>query len=89
VKAPPPVTATPLLVGDATALAVVGLSPRQFRAFVREHAIPRVRVGRRTLVRADELLAVFDRLAGASPRAAAPAMNEAEVVAAAAAGGTR
>ena len=49
---PPP----PLLVSDASAFAIVGLQPRKFRAFVRERGIESVKVGRRTLVRADILL---------------------------------
>lgn len=81
----PKVTAAPILVSDATALAVVGLTPRQFRAFVAEHGLPLVRVGRRRLVRADALLEAFDRLSGASPRPA-PVWDEATIVAEAARG---
>jgi hypothetical protein len=76
--------ATPLAVSDATALAVVGLTPRQFRRFVAEAGIPHAKVGRRTLVRADALLEALDRLSGASPRPSA--WDEAAVVASAARG---
>jgi hypothetical protein len=58
-----------LLVSDRTALAVVGLTPRKFRTLVRERGIPSVKVGRRTLVRADDLLRA---LGLADPAAAAP-----------------
>jgi hypothetical protein len=78
-----PVTAAPITVSDATALAVVGLSPRQFRRFVTEQSIPFVRVGRCTVVRVDRLLEVFDRLSGASPRPATTAWDEEAVIAAA------
>jgi hypothetical protein len=75
-----------VIVTDATALSVVGLSPRQFRAFVRVHGIPHVRSGRRTLVRVDRLLEVVDRLSGAPARASDAAWDEGAVVAAAARG---
>lgn len=82
-------SASAVLVSDATALAVVGLTPRQFRAFVRKHTIPRVRAGRRTLVRVDQLLEVFDRLSGATSRPSAAAWDEEAVIAAAARGGKK
>jgi hypothetical protein len=66
----PKVTAAPLTVSDASAPAIVGLTPRQFRRFVREKGIPCLRVGRRTLVRADLLLEAIDRLSGSVPRPA-------------------
>ena len=78
-------SASAVLVSDATALAVVGLTPRQFRAFVRKHTIPRVRAGRRTLVRVE----VFDRLSGATSRPSAAAWDEEAVIAAAARGGKK
>jgi hypothetical protein len=81
-----PPSPSAVLVSDATALAVVGLTPRQFRAFVREHAIPRVRAGRRTLVRVDQLLDVFDRLSGTTARPSAAVWDEEAVIAAAARG---
>jgi hypothetical protein len=82
----PRATVAPITVSDATALAVVGLTPRQFRAFVREQGIPRVRVGRRTLVRVDRLLEAIDRLSGATPRPCAAAWDEQATIEAAARG---
>jgi hypothetical protein len=70
-----------ILVSDATALATVGLTPRQFRAFIKAHDIPRIRAGRRTLVRLDRLLEVIDRLSGAAPKPSAASWNEAGVIA--------
>ena len=61
-----------LLVSDASAFAIVGLSPRQFRTLVRKRGIPRTKVGRRTLVRADVLLMALG-LDG-SPEATVPAV---------------
>jgi hypothetical protein len=57
-----------LLVSDRTALAVSGLNPRQFRAYVRKHGIPHAKIARRMLVRADVLLAALG-LNGATPTA--------------------
>jgi hypothetical protein len=86
----PRVAAVPLAVSDASAFAVVGLTPRQFRAFVREHGLPAVKAGRRLLVRVDVLLAALDRLSGASAREQPPAeWDEAAIVAAAAGRGGR
>ena len=70
-----------LAITDASAPGVLGLSPRQFRRFVREHNIPSVRAGRRTLVRADVLLEALDRLAGV-PSSVEP-WTEADLIAAA------
>jgi len=78
-KAP---TAAPLLVSDANAEAVVGLSGRQLRRLIKEHGLPVLRVGRRTLVRASDLLALF---AGAPPPAPEP-WDESAVIASAARG---
>ena len=72
--------ASPVVVSDATSLAVVGLTPRQFRAFVREHRIPHAKIGRRTLVRIDRLLETIDRLSGAEPRETAVTWDEAAIV---------
>jgi hypothetical protein len=85
----PQIAAQPLLVSDATALAVVGMNSRQFRAFVREHNLPRVRAGRRTLVRVDALLAAFDRLSGSPVLAPAASWDESAVIAAAAGRGRK
>ena len=82
----PRLTVAPITVSDATALATVGLTPRQFRAFVQEHGIPRVRIGRRTIVRVDRLLEVVDRLSGATPRLSAAAWDEEATIKAAARG---
>jgi len=46
-------------ISDANAFALVGLNPRQFRRVVRERGLPSSKVGRRTLVRADALLAAL------------------------------
>jgi hypothetical protein len=54
-----PASVGALLVSDRTALAVSGLNPRQFRAYVRKHGIPHAKVARRMLVRADVLLAAL------------------------------
>ena len=73
------------VVSDATSLAAVGLTPRQFKAFVREHAVPHAKVGRRTVARLDRILEAIDRLSGvAEPRLPASAWDEAAVVAIAA-----
>lgn len=59
----------PIVVSDATALSVVGLTPRQFRDFASAHreALGPVKAGRRMLVRVDRLLALLDWLGGAAP----------------------
>ncbi len=80
-----PLLASAVVVSDATALAVVGLTARQFRTFVREHGVPYARVGRRTLARVDHILAALDRLSGAT----APAWSEAAVIEAAARAGRK
>jgi hypothetical protein len=69
---------------DATAPAVAGLTPRQLREFVREHALPHARVGRRMVVRVDLYLAAIDRLSGGSPASSGESYDEAAVVARAA-----
>jgi hypothetical protein len=69
-----------VLVSDATALPAVGLSPRQFKTFVREHAVPHAKVGRRTVARLDRILEAIDRLSGvAEPRRPA-SWDEAAIV---------
>lgn len=73
-----------LVVSDATALAALGLTPRQFRDFVREHAIPFARVKGRMLVRADRLLEAIDRLSGVDRRSLAPTLDDDTVIAMAA-----
>jgi hypothetical protein len=76
---------TPIFVSDENALSATGLSPRQFREFVREHGIPYVKYKRLTLVRADHLLDAHDRLSGGGePRRRAPAWDEKAIVALAA-----
>lgn len=64
---PPAVVA--VVVSDATSLAVVGLTPRQFRAFLREQSVPHAKVGRRTVARVDRVLEAIDRLSGTNVRA--------------------
>lgn len=67
----PPVTAAPLVVSDATAYDLVGLTARQYRDLLGRHPdVPRAVVGRRLLVRADDLLALVDRLAATSAESA-------------------
>ncbi len=61
--------AAPVTFSDANAPAVVGLSPRQLRAFVLRHSVPHCRAGRRMVVRVDRFLEAVDRLSGAEPRA--------------------
>lgn len=57
------------LVSDATALAVVGLTKRQFRDFLRERGIPSAKVGRRTLARLDAVLAAMGLAGDPAPAA--------------------
>jgi len=63
-------------------MACVGLTSRQFRAFVREHHVPHARIGRRTCARLDHVLAAIDRLSGAD----LPQWNEGDVIRRAASG---
>jgi hypothetical protein len=81
-REPESVAVNAAVVSDATAMACLGLTPRQFRAFVREHQVPHARIGRRTCARMDHVLATIDRLSGA----ALPAWSEDEVIARAAGG---
>jgi hypothetical protein len=67
----------PALVSDASAPAVVGLTPLQFRRALREHGVAHCKIGRRTLARVEDVVALVDRLSG---RVTA-AMTEDEVVA--------
>ncbi len=70
---------SPVVVSDLTALAVVGLTARQYRAFLREHEVPHAKVGRRTLARLADVLDALDRNSG---RGATPARwNEEETIA--------
>jgi hypothetical protein len=70
---------SPVVVSDLTALVVVGLTARQFRAFLREHEVPHAKVGRRTLARLEDVLDAIDRSSG---RGATPARwNEEEIIA--------
>jgi hypothetical protein len=75
-----------VVVSDLTSLAVLGLTARQFKAFLRERQVPHFRQGRRTLARVDRVLEALDRLAGAQPL---PEWNEASVIELAARGGRR
>ena len=68
---------------DANAPSVVGLTPRQLRAFVRKHRVPHAKIGRRVVVRVDRFLEALDSLSGAKPR---PAWNEDNIIALAARG---
>jgi hypothetical protein len=69
---------SPIVVSDATSLALLGLTGRQFRSFVRAHNVPYAKCGRRTLARLDLVLDAIDRLSGvnANRPAAAPVWNE-------------
>ena len=82
-KASSAALATAIVVSDATAPAVLGLTGRQFRAFLREHDVAHAKIGRRTVARVDRVLEALDRLAGAIPLAA---WSEDNVVALAARG---
>lgn len=77
---------SPVVVSDLTALPIVGLTGRQFRAWVRDASIPHAKVGRRTLARLDDVLAAIDRSSG---RGAAPPRWDEEEIIARAAGGRR
>jgi len=46
---------------------VLGMSPRNFRDFVRKHSIPHARVYRRTIARLDRVLEALDLLSGVQP----------------------
>lgn len=61
-------TAPPVTISDDQALATTGLTPRQFRAALRELGVPHAKIGRRTVCRVDAWLAAVDKLAGATPR---------------------
>jgi hypothetical protein len=74
-----------VVVSDATALAVLGLTDRQFKAFLRQQAVLHFKQGRRTLARLDRILEAMDRMSGAD----VPAWDEATVIARAARGGRR
>lgn len=76
----------PITISDATSLAVVGLTGRQFRAFVRKYKISFATVGRRMLVRVDLLLEVVNRLSGATSISKAVVWDEDATVQAAALG---
>ena len=82
----PPAAPVAAVVSDASAFAVLGLSPRQFRAFLLAQRVPNGRIGRRTVARLDRILEVIDRLAGDGPR---PAWSEAATIELAARGGRR
>jgi hypothetical protein len=82
VKAPPLAVVAAAIVSDTTSLAVLGLTGRQFRAFLREQAVPHTKIGRRTVARVDRVLDAIDRLSGAEP-ARAP-WSEDDVIARAA-----
>jgi hypothetical protein len=77
----PTAVVAPAVVSDATSLAVLGLTPRQFRAFLIAQSVPHAKIGRRTVARLDRVLEVIDRLSGA--RITAP-WNEDEIIARAA-----
>ena len=51
---------SPITVSDRTSVAVFGLPWRTLRTFCREHDVPVRRVGRRPLVRVDDVLRALD-----------------------------
>jgi hypothetical protein len=61
----------------------LGLSPRQFRHWLRTSGVPCARIGKRTIARADVVLAAIDAAAGTAPR---PAWSEDATIEAAARG---
>ena len=83
------VPAASVTISDATALPTTGLTPRQFRAALRRLGVPHVRLGRRTLCRADAWSEAIDRAAGAPTRAAANPEWDEDTIIAAAAGGSK
>jgi hypothetical protein len=85
----PPTVIAAAVVSDATSLAVVGLSARQFRAFLVAQSVPHAKVGRRTVARLEDVLAVIDRLSGRAAPASRIPWSEAEVIELAARGGSR
>jgi len=80
VKRRTPVPPPAVLVSDASAFAAVGLSPRQFRDLVRERGIRSARVGRRTVVRLDDLLAALGLGATTSLSPARSPLDDDQVV---------
>jgi hypothetical protein len=79
---PPAATIEPIAISDATSLASIGLTPRQFRCWIAAEGIPHRRVGRRTVALVEDVR----RALGATP-AAAPAMSRVDLVRLAAGGG--
>src|SRR5258708_13158381 len=74
------IAVAPATVTDRTAHLVLGLEPRGFRALVSSHGIRHVRVGRRLLVRVDDILDALDTMAieqGTAGTMAARAQSEA------------
>jgi hypothetical protein len=77
----------PVIVSDLTSLPAVGLTARQFLAFVRAHQVPHAKVGRRVLARLDDLLNALDRLSGrGAPKPAAVPVARAALIESAARG---
>jgi hypothetical protein len=77
----PRLTATlaiaPAVVSDLTAPAVIGLEPRHFREFLRAANIPHAVVGRRAIVRVDQILEAVERLSRQGlPPQSAPEEND-------------
>ena len=80
-----PVRAAPLAISDTTSLPILGLTPRQFRTFLRDHGVPFAKIGRRVVARADDVMATIDRLSGrGSVRIEPEPYNEAAIIARAA-----
>jgi len=81
-REPEHVAVAPVIVSDATSLAVVGLTARQFKSFLREHDVAHARHGRRTLALLAHVTEALARMTGAD----LPQWNEAEIIARAAGG---
>jgi len=77
----PPVEITPLAISDLTALAALGLTPRQFRRWLIDASVPHRKLGRRTIVLVDHVRAALGATA-----APAPALSRVELVRLAAGG---
>ena len=67
-----------VVVSDATSFAVLGLTGRQFVAWLKKSHIHHARVGRKTLARLDDCLAALDKLTGRDQEP--PPWNEDEIV---------
>jgi hypothetical protein len=58
---------TPIAVSDKTCLDLLGITPRQFRSWIVRAKLPSTKVGRRTLVRIEHILAALGPAPAATP----------------------